>query len=577
VSTSRKHLCDLVVVVVGMVISNVDTMQRRMVRSFMVMSVFWADMGKTIPVNDQNMYETFLSAKDNWKSCSNYNVSELETDSFKSLCSLPTPDLSQEKITQNLQYNIAPLLCYSILHNVNAVCHPQAAQPSAKSSTPAKPTSDQFCESTTPLTLPDTCTHWLEDPEDTSKADCFLVNEVVGAVLKKKDFCKNKCLVPNPDDGKAPPTVNPLCEKLLDTSKILAEMPPQESADDKQEKSLSSNTPEVSAQAAPPGLTKSPSAKVEEAPEVEKEKEKKEKEKKTESEPKSGEEIIDSALNVSTLKSDVKPSADSVTKTKVALETSSNKSKVAAVDVTGRADLDNPDESSSNTNTTFQSYAKTNSKTTQTAAPEGIEAVNKTSMTTSDIDIESSASFTSPFEFDYSSDIDPAEEKTKVTEEDEKSKEISEDEEKDSKGGGIDADAEPLVGVEEKGKDKDEAVVEKDPVEDKKDVTESKVEPVLPDTQNNIVETKYEDNMKGGPEIDEQSSFFGYFILLSIVAIIAYLVFHNKQKILALVLEGRRRQGNRRRSGGREYRKLDSNLEDTMDPGKETSLRQVIY
>jgi len=455
VSTSRKHLC--VVVVVGMVISNVDTMQRRMVRSLMVMSVFWADMGKTIPVNDQNMYETFLSAKDNWKSCSNYNVSELETDSFKSLCSLPTPDLSQEKITQNLQYNIAPLLCYSILHNVNAVCHPQAAQPSAKSSSsPAKPTSDQFCESTTPLTLPDTCTHWLEDPEDTSKADCFLVNEVVGAVLKKKDFCKNKCLVPNPDDGKAPPTVNPLCEKLLDTSKILAEMPPQESVDDKQEKSLSSNSPEVSAQAAPPGLKKSSSAKVEEAPEVE------EKEKKTESEPKSG-------------------------------------------------------------------------------------------------------------------DIDPAEEKTKVTEEDEKSKEISEDEEKDNKGGGIDADAEPLVGVEEKGKDKDEAVVEKDPVEDKKDVTESKVEPVLPDTQNNIVETKYEDNMKAGPEIDEQSSFFGYFILLSIVAIIAYLVFHNKQKILALVLEGRRRQGNRRRSGGREYRKLDSNLEDTMDPGKETSLRQVIY
>merc|ERR1711874_204010 len=128
----------------------------------------------------------------------------------------------------------------------------------------------------------------------------------------------------------APPTVNPLCKKLLDTSKILAEMPPQEPVDDKQEKSLSSNSPEVSAQAAPPGLKKSSSAKVEEAPEVEE----KEKEKKTESEPKSG-------------------------------------------------------------------------------------------------------------------DIDPAEEKTEVTE----------DEEKDSKGGGIDADAEPLVGVEEKGKDKDEAVV----------------------------------------------------------------------------------------------------------------------
>ena len=81
---------------------------------------------------------------------------------------------------------------------------------------------------------------------------------------------------------------------------------------------------------------------------------------------------------------------------------------------------------------------------------------------------------------------------------------------------------------------------------------------------------------------EAQSNFFSYFILLSIVAILAYLVFHNKQKvseeglllfpfcdktvtifpqILALILEGRRHQGSRRRSGGREYRKLDSSLE----------------
>jgi len=66
-------------------------------------------------------------------------------------------------------------------------------------------------------------------------------------------------------------------------------------------------------------------------------------------------------------------------------------------------------------------------------------------------------------------------------------------------------------------------------------------------------------------------------MLLSLVAIVAYLVFHNKQKILALILEGRRSQGNRRRSGGREYRKLDSNLEDTMDTGRDANLRQVIY
>ena len=31
---------------------------------------------------------------------------------------------------------------------------------------------------------------------------------------------------------------------------------------------------------------------------------------------------------------------------------------------------------------------------------------------------------------------------------------------------------------------------------------------------------------------------------------------------MALLLEGRRQQGGRRRSGGREYRKLDSNAEE---------------
>merc|ERR1719319_1655801 len=76
---------------------------------------------------------------------------------------------------------------------------------------------------------------------------------------------------------------------------------------------------------------------------------------------------------------------------------------------------------------------------------------------------------------------------------------------------------------------------------------------------------------KSKPEDDSRSSFFSYFILLSIVAIVAYLVFHNKQKILALILEGRRRQGTRRRSGGREYRKLDPNLEDTMNTESFTS------
>merc|ERR1712202_26273 len=188
---------------------------------------------------------------------------------------------------------------------------------------------------------------------------------------------------------------------------------------------------------------------------------------------------------------------------------------------------------------------------------------------------QSSGSFTSAFDFDSdSSSSPPVSDQEKVSLEtsktnEEKDKDISKPkaEEKTKPKGEI--DAEPLVSEEKKDK-----TVE---VEATKQEDESKVEPTLPKAEKEMTEIKYEDNMKTGPEMDERSSFFGYFILLSIVAIIAYLVFHNKQKILALVLEGRRRQGNRRRSGGREYRKLDSNLEDTMDPGRETSLRQVIY
>merc|ERR1719300_28115 len=89
------------------------------------------------------------------------------------------------------------------------------------------------------------------------------------------------------------------------------------------------------------------------------------------------------------------------------------------------------------------------------------------------------------------------------------------------------------------------------------------------------METSFEKQMGSGAVDPPQSNFFSYFIVL---AIITYLVFHNKKKILGLIVEGRSgRQAGRRRSGGREYRKLDSNMEDMMETGRETSMRQVIY
>jgi len=68
-----------------------------------------------------------------------------------------------------------------------------------------------------------------------------------------------------------------------------------------------------------------------------------------------------------------------------------------------------------------------------------------------------------------------------------------------------------------------------------------------------------------GAGLDNQANYFSYFVVLAILCIVCYLVFHNKQKILALILEGRKQRGNgrrRSRTGSAQYRKLDNHLEE---------------
>jgi len=111
------------------------------------------------------------------------------------------------------------------------------------------------------------------------------------------------------------------------------------------------------------------------------------------------------------------------------------------------------------------------------------------------------------------------------------------------------------------------------------DVNEEDVDAVKEESKvDTPFETSFEKQMGSGAPDPPQTNFFSYFIVLAIITIVAYLVFHNKKKILGLIVEGRSgKQAGRRRSGGREYRKLDSNMEDMMETGKETNMRQVIY
>lgn len=83
----------------------------------------------------------------------------------------------------------------------------------------------------------------------------------------------------------------------------------------------------------------------------------------------------------------------------------------------------------------------------------------------------------------------------------------------------------------------------------------------------------------------DDSNFFSYFLFMMFVCILCYVAYHNKSKLLALVLEGRRTNSgrggfNKGRKHTAAYRKLDSNLEEAITSNATASSRstsQIIY
>lgn len=78
---------------------------------------------------------------------------------------------------------------------------------------------------------------------------------------------------------------------------------------------------------------------------------------------------------------------------------------------------------------------------------------------------------------------------------------------------------------------------------------------------------------------EEESHFFTYFTVISLVCIAGYIGYHNKQKVLAIVLEGRRSRNNRgrRRPSTASYRKLDCTLEEAVTSQCNANVTHVIY
>lgn len=76
----------------------------------------------------------------------------------------------------------------------------------------------------------------------------------------------------------------------------------------------------------------------------------------------------------------------------------------------------------------------------------------------------------------------------------------------------------------------------------------------------------------------EDSHFFAYFMSLSALCVFAYLVYHNKRKIIAMAVEGKKgRNAGRRRPNSASYHKLDSNLEEAMSSNLASTNSYVIY
>ncbi|KAL7289314.1 hypothetical protein TKK_0017245 [Trichogramma kaykai] len=79
---------------------------------------------------------------------------------------------------------------------------------------------------------------------------------------------------------------------------------------------------------------------------------------------------------------------------------------------------------------------------------------------------------------------------------------------------------------------------------------------------------------------EEESHYFAYFTTISLICFILYIGYHNKQKLFAMVLEGRRSRrgrGSRRRPSTANYRKLDSNLEEAVTSQCNSNATNIIY
>lgn len=132
--------------------------------------------------------------------------------------------------------------------------------------------------------------------------------------------------------------------------------------------------------------------------------------------------------------------------------------------------------------------------------------------------------------------------------------------------------------ADDSGGDKDPLGIPKYGLPDKpipeKKTTVVKQKPSTLDEDQKSIFPESEDDMDG------DSYFFSYFSVLMCLVIVGYVAYHNRQKVLALLLEGKSgRRGSRmgRRPNSANYHKLDSNLEEAISSSCTKNASNVIY
>jgi len=557
----------------------------KIITVLVLLSYFIVESAPQVKEGDTSLYEQFLVIFPKIESCKNYNVSLIRNE-LKDICSSTSiPEIKKyasdsSMVIKSLTYDFNHLVCYSVFHNVYALCNFVTAEQSEENVIVSTKSKDNFCLGKFPQSLSEKCSHWLPDPEETSEDDCNLVNRVIGSVFNGSEICERSCIVP--DFKSSTSSINPLCDHLWKSSEKLSKFEPkkEETELDETETLKVDDPKKEDSPLKPPGL----------ATVTEQKGQKKEKNLKSSSH---------TALT----------SQSNVTRNKIELLSTPNR---LSEDDNEASDQDDHEDqngdsiiSKQNSGEDDKNYLLTSSSPAQDSlsttnsldkrkdnkmdrnTTKGIKHGNSLLETTVALD------YTKNVTTKHSDNTDDIHDITEKNKDDKKEEDVlaAVNNTNDSSGSFMstslyesssvnnqnvqdnskkedNGDDENTEQTESKGNIVPESLISSDEKNESKNELNS---------ESQVIENKYESQLNPGPEINEQSSFFGYFILFSIVAIIAYLVFHNKQKILALILEGRRSQGNRRRSGGREYRKLDSNLEDAMDSGKEASLRQVIY